>query len=78
MGVLFSSSSRPDLPDLTGCVAIVTGGNTGIGYYTVQRLAKHGAKVYMGARNEEKAKAAIEKLRAEGLGDKAGESPGAD
>ena len=29
----------------------------------------------MGARNEEKAKAAIEKLRAEGLGDKAGELP---
>lgn len=28
----------------------------------------------MGARNEEKARAAIEKLHAEGLGDKAGES----
>ncbi|KZP18129.1 NAD-P-binding protein [Athelia psychrophila] len=75
MGALFSSAP-PELPDLTGSVAIVTGGNAGIGYYTVQRLAKHGAKVYMGARNEERARAAIEKLHAEGLGDKAGESRG--
>jgi hypothetical protein len=29
----------------------------------------------MGSRSEEKAKAAIEQLRASGLGDKAGESP---
>jgi NAD(P)-dependent dehydrogenase (short-subunit alcohol dehydrogenase family) len=45
----------------------------GIGLYTVLNLAKHGAKVYLGARNEDKAKTAIQKLRAEGLGDKAGE-----
>ncbi|KAI0372109.1 NAD-P-binding protein [Pilatotrama ljubarskyi] len=56
-----------DLPDLTGRVAIVTGGNSGIGFSTVQHLVRHGAKVYIGARSEERAKAAIERLRAEGL-----------
>ncbi|KAH8797738.1 putative carbonyl reductase [Xylogone sp. PMI_703] len=36
---------HPDqLPDLSGKVYIVTGGNTGIGYYTVLHLAKHNAR----------------------------------
>ncbi|KAI0777279.1 NAD-P-binding protein, partial [Trametes elegans] len=56
-----------DIPDLFGKVAIVTGGNSGIGFATVQHLARHGAKVYIGARSEERAKVAIERLRAEGL-----------
>ena len=42
--------------------------SSGIGLVAIQQLARHGAKVYMGARNEEKAQAAIEKLHAEGLG----------
>ncbi|KAL1939523.1 hypothetical protein VTO73DRAFT_9834 [Trametes versicolor] len=72
MGGLLSSSTpkfdpTKDLADLTGKVVIVTGGNSGIGYTTVQNLARHGAKVYIGARSEERAKAAIERLRAEGL-----------
>ncbi|KAJ4478406.1 NAD-P-binding protein [Lentinula aciculospora] len=54
-----------DLTDLRGKVAIVTGGNTGIGYATIQFLMRQGAKVYMGARNEDKAKAAIKELEAE-------------
>jgi NAD(P)-dependent dehydrogenase (short-subunit alcohol dehydrogenase family) len=54
-----------DLIDLHGKVAIVTGGNTGIGYGIVQFLVEKGAKVYMAARNEEKAKAAIEEIQTE-------------
>ncbi|KAF7983220.1 hypothetical protein HWV62_23504 [Athelia sp. TMB] len=74
MGSFFSSPSMlADIPDLTGCVAIVTGGNSGIGYQTVKQLVQHGAKVYMGARSESKANAAIQRLHDEGLGDRAGE-----
>ncbi|KAH8803329.1 hypothetical protein F5884DRAFT_504592 [Xylogone sp. PMI_703] len=56
----------PDsLPDLKERVYIVTGGNTGIGQATVFHLAKHGAKVYMGARSESKAQAAIQGIKQE-------------
>ena len=41
--------------------------SSGIGFTTVQHLARRGAKVYIGARSEAKAKAAIERLRTEGL-----------
>ncbi|KAH9843558.1 NAD-P-binding protein [Rhodofomes roseus] len=66
---LFSKSFDPetDLPDLSGNVIIVTGGNSGVGCAAIQYLARRGAKVYMAARNEEKAKAAIEKVRNAGL-----------
>ncbi|KAK7403407.1 hypothetical protein QQX98_010820 [Neonectria punicea] len=50
------------MPRLDGKVAVVTGGNAGIGYYTVKHLASSGAKVYMGARSETRAKAAIRRL----------------
>ncbi|KAI0790325.1 NAD-P-binding protein [Abortiporus biennis] len=75
MGSFFSKGFNPDtdVGDLNGKVIIVTGGNTGIGYATIQHLARHGAKVYMAARSEEKAKAAIEKLNKEGLGPRNGE-----
>ncbi|KAF7794773.1 hypothetical protein EIP86_005911 [Pleurotus ostreatoroseus] len=51
-----------DLLDLHGKVAIVTGGNSGIGFWTVSHLSRKGAKVYMAARNEQKAKNALERL----------------
>ncbi|OJJ42574.1 hypothetical protein ASPZODRAFT_76435 [Penicilliopsis zonata CBS 506.65] len=55
---------HPDtLPDLKGKVFIVTGGNSGIGYYTVAHLAKHGAHVYLCARSVEKGTAAIIEIR---------------
>ena len=36
--------------------------SAGIGWGVVEQLAAHGAKVYMGARSEERAKAAIKKI----------------
>ncbi|WP_375586892.1 SDR family NAD(P)-dependent oxidoreductase [Flagellimonas aurea] len=42
--------------DLTGKIAIVTGGNTGIGLETVKTLANAGATVVVPSRNIEKAK----------------------
>ncbi|KAE8317925.1 hypothetical protein BDV41DRAFT_561102 [Aspergillus transmontanensis] len=51
------------LPDLKGKVFIVTGGNSGIGYYTVAHLAEHGAHVYMCARSPEKGTAAIANIK---------------
>jgi len=54
-----------DIPDLTGKVIIVTGGNTGIGYETIKALLPKNAKVYMASRSKDKAEAAIQKLKGE-------------
>ncbi|KAJ7901656.1 NAD-P-binding protein [Mycena leptocephala] len=63
------SVSEEDLVDLHGKVVLVTGGNTGIGYATIQMLARKGAKVYMGARDEGRALEAIKQLQAENIND---------
>lgn len=39
--------------------------SAGIGYHTIKHFALHGAKVYMGSRNEKKAADAIKKLEEE-------------
>ena len=51
--------------DLSGKVAIVTGGNCGIGYETCRALAFHGAHVIMACRDLDKANIAIEKIKTE-------------
>ncbi|PLW12727.1 hypothetical protein PCANC_18151 [Puccinia coronata f. sp. avenae] len=55
--------SVEEMPDLSGRVAIVTGGNTGIGYPTCLELVRRGAKVYSASRSESRAKAAIRRIK---------------
>lgn len=55
--------------DLTGKVAIVTGGNGGIGLGMAKGLAQAGAAVVVAARNEGKSNAAVKEIA--GLGGKA-------
>jgi len=54
-----------DIPDLSGKVIIVTGGNTGVGKETVKALLEHNAKVYIAGRSENKVKEAIKDLQAQ-------------
>ncbi|KAK3307712.1 uncharacterized protein B0T15DRAFT_395316 [Chaetomium strumarium] len=51
--------TEKDLPDLSGKVFMVTGSNTGVGKETARLLYSKNAKVYIAARSEERAKAAI-------------------
>ncbi|EST07827.1 Short-chain dehydrogenase/reductase SDR [Kalmanozyma brasiliensis GHG001] len=57
------SFKSTDIPDLTGRVAIVTGGNSGLGEVSCLELARKGAKVYMASRTESKAQDAIAKIK---------------
>jgi NAD(P)-dependent dehydrogenase (short-subunit alcohol dehydrogenase family) len=52
-----------DIPDLAGKIAMVTGANSGLGYYTCLELARKGAHVVLVARNKEKGNAAMEKIK---------------
>ena len=47
----------PEDVDLSEKVAIVTGGNTGIGYETAKGLARLGAHTFIACRNKERAEA---------------------
>lgn len=54
-----------DIPDLSGKVILVTGGNIGLGKETILQLSKHNpAHIFLGARTEAKAQEAIKDIRA--------------
>ncbi|MEX2214663.1 MAG: SDR family oxidoreductase [Phycisphaeraceae bacterium] len=56
---------RTSLFDLTGQVALVTGGASGIGKDIAKALVQHGAKVLIGSRTLDKVEAAVTELRRE-------------
>ncbi|RSL73585.1 hypothetical protein CEP53_000669 [Fusarium sp. AF-6] len=52
-----------EMPSLHGYVAIVTGGNSGIGYETTLQLAKRGARVYIASRSHDRVNKAISDMK---------------
>lgn len=57
--------SRSDMPDLHGKTAVITGGNTGLGFKTALELVRAGAKVVIGSRSLENGAQAIKRIQAE-------------
>jgi NAD(P)-dependent dehydrogenase (short-subunit alcohol dehydrogenase family) len=57
-----------DIPDQSGRTVLVTGGNSGLGYQTVLRLARKGAHVLLAARDRTRGQAALDQLTAEAPG----------
>ncbi|KAF7967105.1 hypothetical protein HWV62_35867 [Athelia sp. TMB] len=55
--------TEKDVPDLSGSVAIVTGGYGGLGLETAKVLLTHNARVYLAGRNEKYAQDAIRNLK---------------
>lgn len=51
-----------DIPDLSGRHAIVTGANSGLGFWTALHLARHGADVVLACRSTERAREARERI----------------
>jgi NAD(P)-dependent dehydrogenase (short-subunit alcohol dehydrogenase family) len=54
--------STGDVSDQSGRVAVVTGANTGLGYYTAKVLAECGAHVVLAVRNLEKGNLALARI----------------
>jgi len=57
--------TEAEIPNLDGRVALVTGGNSGIGEVAARELAGAGAKVLVGARDAGKGADAVELIKAE-------------
>jgi NAD(P)-dependent dehydrogenase (short-subunit alcohol dehydrogenase family) len=51
-----------DLPDLSGKIIVITGGNSGIGFQAASEFARKGAQLVLACRNMEKAQAAAAQI----------------
>jgi NAD(P)-dependent dehydrogenase (short-subunit alcohol dehydrogenase family) len=59
-----SKWTTADIPDQSGRVAVITGANTGLGFWTAAALADKGAHVVLAVRNTEKGKEAASRITA--------------
>jgi NAD(P)-dependent dehydrogenase (short-subunit alcohol dehydrogenase family) len=59
-----SKWTTADIPDQSGRVAVITGANTGLGFWTAAALAEAGAQVVLAVRNVEKGKDAASQIAA--------------
>ena len=57
--------TEADIPSQAGRRALVTGANSGIGYYTALELARKGAHVLLGCRDRGRGEAALARMLAE-------------
>ena len=57
-----------DIPDQTGRTVLITGANSGLGLRSAEALAGRGARVLMACRNETKAAAALDEVKAAATG----------
>ncbi len=53
-----------DIPDQSGSTILITGANSGLGLRSAEALSARGARVLMACRNQEKAAAALESVKA--------------
>lgn len=61
-GIAFDPNT--DIPDLSGKVIFITGGNRGIGFHTALALAKHNpSHIYISARNKSASESAINTIQ---------------
>lgn len=64
MGTMSKHWTTADIPDQTGETAIITGGNSGIGYYSALDLARKGANVLLAVRSLARGEEAARQIRA--------------
>ena len=60
---LDTTGALPTCPRSTGTTAVVTGANSGIGWYTALELARHGAAVTLAVRTPQKGEDAAARIR---------------